>query len=213
MAADKWSAFCCSLLATLDAALPFKNGPAGEIILSELGKDGLKIHLAVAQRTKTAGALQPRLIAAINALLARGTELRVLHVEHLDARVIEINKLKIVELLDYKMTGIVKQVAARMLADAVQKHFERRPIVKIFPWMNFITEIDSSFVKRVEDGEPSLCEFIEGRFDESSGALWPRVNVRPRQSAGKRDVGFHAEVGGSPRSEMQLLDGPSLPGF
>src|SRR5579864_536504 len=81
---DERRAFSRSLFAALDAALPFKNGPAREIVLGKLGKYGGKVDLAVACGAKTAGALDPRLVSTIDALLAGGNELRIFYVKHLD---------------------------------------------------------------------------------------------------------------------------------
>jgi hypothetical protein len=210
MPLDKRRALSCPLFTALDAALPFENRPSGEIVLGEFREYRLKIHLPVAQRTKPAGAFGPRLVAAIDTLLARGTKLCVLYMEHLDAGVIKIYELEIVELLQQKMAGVVEQVAARVLPNAIQKHFERRSIVQVLARMNFKTEIDSGFVKGVEDRKPSLCKFIEGGFDQTGGALRPGIDIGPRQRAGKRHVGFQAEVRRSPRRTMQLLDGPGF---
>src|SRR5207344_3244562 len=117
------------------------------------------------ERTKTAGALQPRLIATVDALLASGTKFRVLHMKHLEARVVEIDELQVVELLQNKMAGIVEHVAAGMLANTIEKHFEGSAIMEIFSRMNFVAEIDAGFVKCIENGEPPLGKFVESGFD------------------------------------------------
>src|SRR5271154_1016808 len=53
----------------LQAVFPFVDRPSGEVVASELGKDRLEIDLAVAERPVAPGALEPTLVAAINALL------------------------------------------------------------------------------------------------------------------------------------------------
>src|SRR5208282_6200089 len=118
------------------------------------------VYLAVPRRTKPPGAVQPRLVSAINALLARSAKLRVLHVKHFNSRMVEIDKLQVVELLQHKMAGIVKQVAAGMLAHTFQEHFKRRAIVQILPRVNFKTKIDPGIVKRIKDRDPPFREFI-----------------------------------------------------
>src|SRR5258708_38994491 len=90
MACDEWSALGSALLGALDAAFPFEDRPTVEIILRELGKNAVEINLAVAGRTKTSGAVDPGLIAAVHTLTSSGIKLCVLHVKHLDPLVIKI---------------------------------------------------------------------------------------------------------------------------
>src|SRR3954464_1936639 len=44
---DEGRAFFRALLAILYAALPFKNGPSGKIVLRELGKNTCKVNLTI----------------------------------------------------------------------------------------------------------------------------------------------------------------------
>src|SRR5260370_11795428 len=146
---NKRRAFPRSLLAALQAALPLENRPSVEPVLRQLGKNAAKIYLAVAQRAEAPRALHPRLVSAINALAARWAELRVLHVKHFDSRVINVEKCEVIELLQNKVAGIEQNVAPFVSAHAVQKHIKSNAIVKIFPWMQFETHINTHPVKRV----------------------------------------------------------------
>src|SRR6202046_2861182 len=67
MALNKGRTFGRSLLRALDAAFPFQYGPAVESVLGELGKDTAEIHLSVAQRPKSASAIDPILKTAVDA--------------------------------------------------------------------------------------------------------------------------------------------------
>src|ERR1700689_180445 len=66
VARDEGGAFGRALFGALDAAFPFQDGPAGEIVLRQLGENCGEIDLAVAERAETAGAINPYLIAAVN---------------------------------------------------------------------------------------------------------------------------------------------------
>src|SRR6202008_3628240 len=99
--ADERSTFTGAFLRMLDAAFPFQDGPALEAVLRKLGEDRAEIDLAVAKRTEAPGAVDPRLEAAIDAGAAIGIELGILHVEHLDAVVIDVDVFQVVEGLQH----------------------------------------------------------------------------------------------------------------
>ena len=194
VARDEWGAFGGALFGAFDAAFPFEDGPTGEIVLRQLGKDGGEIDLAVAERTEAAGAIDPRLIAAVDALAAGGAELSVLDVKHLDALVIEVDVFEVVELLQNEMARVEEDVAARMIFHAVEEHFEAGAIVEIFAGVDFEAEVDADVVEFVEDRVPALGEFVEGGFDEAGGALRPGIHVGPGERAGEGDVRGEAEI-------------------
>ena len=165
MPGDERSAFGRALFGALDAAFPFKHGPAVKIVLRELRENAGEVDLAVARRAKASGAVHPGLIAAVYALASCGMKLRVFDVKHLDALVIKIEVLEIIELLQNEMTGIKKDVAARMIADAIEEHFERSSVVQIFARVNLETQVDARCVKRIQDWLPASGQFIERGFD------------------------------------------------
>src|ERR1700694_3555316 len=82
------SAFRGALLRALDAAFPFEDGPTVEIVLRELRENAREIYLAVAGGSKTPSTIDPRLIAAVDALPPSGIELCIFDVKHFDAFVI-----------------------------------------------------------------------------------------------------------------------------
>src|SRR5439155_1007876 len=82
--------FAGAVLRVLEAALPLEHRPAGIVVLRQLREDRLEVHLPVAQGTEPAGAIDPRLEAAIHALAAGRMELGILDVKHADAVVIEV---------------------------------------------------------------------------------------------------------------------------
>src|SRR6202521_6311742 len=108
MPLDKWSPFRTSLLAAFDATLPLQYRPSRKVILRQLGKNGAEINLPISRRTKPPGSIYPSLIAPVNALPACRTKLRILHVKHFDAIVIQIDELQIIKLLQHEMARITK---------------------------------------------------------------------------------------------------------
>ncbi len=54
--ANECSTFAGAIFGVLEAALPLQDGPAGEVVLRELGEDGAEVDLAVAERAEAAGA-------------------------------------------------------------------------------------------------------------------------------------------------------------
>src|SRR6266852_5412364 len=119
MPLDKRRPFRRSLLAALDATLPLQYRPSRKVILSQLGKVGPEIHLPVPRRPKPSGSTHPTLIAPVDALPARRTKLRILHEKHLDALVIQVDKLQIIKLLQHEMARVIKHVASRMIAHSL----------------------------------------------------------------------------------------------
>src|SRR5712691_4445107 len=115
MPLDKRRPFRRSLLAALDATLPLQYRPSRKLILRQLGKYGAEIHLPIPRRTKPPRSIRPSLIAPVDALPARRTKLRILHVKHLDALVIQVDKLQIIKLLQHEMARVIKYVASRVL--------------------------------------------------------------------------------------------------
>src|SRR5882762_6866943 len=143
MPLNKRRPFRRSLFAAFDAALPLQHRPSRKLILRQLGKYRIEIHLPISRRTKPAGPIYPGLIAPVNALAARRTKLRILHMKHLDAAVIQVDEFQVVELLQHKMARVIKYIAPSMIAHTLQEHFERDPIVQIFAGVDLEAQIHS----------------------------------------------------------------------
>src|SRR5665213_264833 len=106
----------------LEAAFPFEHGPGGVAVLRELREDGREIDLSIAERAEAPGSRDPGLVAGIDALPAGRIELGVLHVEGLDALVVDVDEIEIVELLQQEMRGGVVDGAALVGAELGEKH-------------------------------------------------------------------------------------------
>jgi len=83
--------FARAVLRMLQRTFPFNNRPTVKVIRRHLGKDSAKIDLTVPKRPEAASTLDPRLIAAVDALTPRRIELGVLDVEHADHVLIDVD--------------------------------------------------------------------------------------------------------------------------
>ena len=172
----------------LQAALPFIDRPAGEIISRELREDRLEIDLPVAERAVAAGALEPSLVAAVDALLGGRIELGVLDVKHLDAFVIDVDEAEIVHALFDEVAGVVVDVAALVAADRLQEHVERVAVENVLGGMNLEAEIDAVFVENVENRLPPARLFGETFLDQAGGPLRIGIEIGPGERAGEGHV-------------------------
>ena len=99
MAAYKITPLTRPGLRVFQATLPFQHRPAREIILCELAEDRFEIDLPVPQGTETPGTIEPRLVTAIGTATATGVVLSVLDVKRFNAGMVNIDKSKIIHLL------------------------------------------------------------------------------------------------------------------
>src|SRR5579859_1741026 len=194
MTRNEWRTLGRALLAALDAALPFEHGPAVKSVLRQFRKDRFEVDLAVARGTESSCTVRPRLISTINTLPPRRTELRILHMKHFYAIVIEVDEFQIIKLLQNKMARIEQNVASFMILHALQEHFKTNSIVQILTGMNFITKIHSRSVKRIQNRHPSRRKIIERSLDKPWRALRPWIHIRPSQRARKRHMGLHSQI-------------------
>ena len=164
---DERRAFASAVLGMLQAAFPFEHGPGIVIVLGELGEDRAEIDLSVAERAEPAGAVDPALIAAIDADAAGRIELRILHVERLDALVVEIDEGEIVELLQQEMARIVVDARARDGRRPRRRSARSGAVVKILAGMDFVADVAARLVECVEDRPPATAEFLESGLDQT----------------------------------------------
>ena len=148
-------------------------------MLGKLGEDAGKIHLAITQGPEPARAVDPALIAGIDALAAVRIELGILHVIGADALVIDVDERQIVELLQQEVRRIVVDLAARVAAERLQEHLEGGAVEDVLAGMDFIADINTVFVIDIEDRFPACRQFLEGFLDQPGG-----VRVRSLLCAG-----------------------------
>src|SRR5471032_1940596 len=164
MLADSLRALPRAILRMLQRALPFKHSPAGKIVLGHLREDRPEVDLPVAQRPETSRAIHPPRITAIYPLAPVRTKLRVLHMESLDAFVINIDELKVVQLLQQKMTGIEQDVRTRMIVHGSKKTIERNAVMQIFPRMQFIANVHTCLIEGIQQRTPAPRQLLERSF-------------------------------------------------
>ena len=127
----------------------------------------------------------PALVAGIDALPAGRVELGVLHVEGLDALVVDVDEVEIVELLQQEMRRIVVDVAARVPADRVEEHLEGGAVENVLARMDLVADVDAGVVIGVEDRLPALAELGEGFLDQAGRPLRPRIEIGEGERAGE----------------------------
>src|SRR5690606_24541235 len=114
VALDELRTFAGAIFGMLDGAFPFEHGPAVKIIGGEFCEDGREVDLSIADRAEAPCPVDPGLEATIDALAAGGVELGILDVEGLDAILVDVDVIEIVELLQNEVARIVEQVGARV---------------------------------------------------------------------------------------------------
>src|ERR1700678_321922 len=151
MPRNKWRAFARAMLRAFYAALPLHHCPAFVPILRQLRENSTEIHLAITQRSESSRAIHPRLKTSVHSLSRGGIKFRIFHVEHFYSRVIQIDVLQVIQLLQHEVAWVIKKIAARMPLEPIQKHFEGRTIVNVFAGMNFETCIYIVLVEHIEN--------------------------------------------------------------
>ncbi len=128
--------------------------------------------------------------------------------KHADAFAVDVEEGEVIELLEYEVTGVVEDVAARMVADALQKHLEGDTVVQVFAGVELEAEVDALLVVKIEDGLPAARELGECGIDEAGGTLRPGIEIGPRECAGEGADFGEAETARGPRGKLELRDGP-----
>src|SRR5471030_264754 len=183
-----------AILRMLQRALPFEHSPARKIILGHLRKDRPEVDLSVTQRPEAPRAIHPPRITAIYPLPAVRTKLRVLHMESLDAVVINIDELKVVQLLQQKMTRIEQDVRSRMSVHSGKKTIERHTIVQILARMQLVANIHTGLIEGIQQRPPAPRQFFKRGRNKTLRALRPRIQIRPCQRPRKRHVRAQAQA-------------------
>jgi len=213
VALDERRALGRALLGMLEGAFPLEHRPAVVVVLGELGEDRAEIDVPVAQRAKAPRALDPALEARVDALAPVRVELGVLDVEGVDALVVDVDEVEVVELLQHEVRGVVIDAAARVAADALEQHLERRAVHDVLIRMQLEADVDAGVVVGVEDRLPAPGELVERGLDQSGRARRPGVHVGPRQPSRERHAGLQAEILRGLRGSQQLLHRPALAGL
>src|SRR4051812_5048942 len=93
----------------------------------------------------------------------------------------------------------------------IKKNFVADAIVQILSRMYFVTQVDSTFIKYIQNGHPPISQFRETRFCKSGGPLRPWINCVPEQCPAKCSVCIESKILGGFCSPLQLLHCPLRP--
>ena len=88
--------------------------------------------------------------------------------------VIDINKRKVIQLLQNKVAGIVQNLDARMIAGSFQKALKSSAVVQVFAGVDFVADVYPIFIKHIQNGLPPVGQFLKSHFNESGGAFGAR---------------------------------------
>ena len=125
---------------------------------------------------------------------------------------IDVDELQVVELLQQKVAGIVKNVAARVVVHALQEHFVGDAVVQVLARVDLVADVDTGLVEGIQDRCPAARQFVEGGLHQAGRPLRPGVDERPGQAAGKGDVGLEPQIARRLGGKLQLVDRPLLAG-
>ena len=128
--------------------------------------------------------------------------------ERFDEFVIVIDVFYIIELLQHKVTGVVKNIGSFVISSSFQKALKGHPIVKVFPWVDFITDINTILIEGVEYRQPSVGQFFKSHFHETLGTLRPGMPSVPQQSTGESGMGGQPKSVACFRSFFKGFNGP-----
>ena len=167
----------------MQRVFPFQHRPPLVPVLREFREDAVKVDLPAPSGAKAAGPLHPVLVAAIHAGASVRAELGILDVESADARVIQVQELEIVELLQEKMTGIVKDSGAPVLPDCLQEALPGRAVVQVFAGVQLVTQVYVVVLKHIENRQPATAQLRKGLLNQAGRALRPRIVKRPGKRA------------------------------
>src|SRR5258708_212938 len=103
--------------------------------------------------------------------------------KHFYEIVIIVDVLKVIELLQNEVAGIIQNVTAFMLFGCFPESFKCYAIVQILARMNFIAKIHAILVKCIKDRHRSLRKLLETILNETCRALWPGINCLPHECA------------------------------
>src|SRR5258706_2856105 len=169
--ADEPRTFRRPLLRMLEAAFPLEHRPAFVAVLRHLREDRLEVDLPVAERAEAPGAVHPRLVARVHALAAVRAELGVLDMQRLDARVVDVDELEVVELLQHEVRWVVVDAAARVVVDTLEEHLEGRAVEQVLARMQLEADVAAGGFERIEDRAPALRQLVERGFDQAGRPL------------------------------------------
>ena len=80
---------------------------------------------------------------------------------------VDIDEAEIVHVLQQKMAGIVKNIAARMIVRERKEALECRAVVQILRRMQLEAKVDAGRVERIEHRPPAARQFAKAFVDQT----------------------------------------------
>ena len=152
---DEGRALARALLGMLQAALPFQHRPAVDSRTAPSWRRCRRNRSGRRPANGSARRARPRAGSRNRRPGGRRAELGVLHVEGLDALVVDVDERQIVELLQQEVRRVVVDVAARMAVDRVEEHLEGGAVEQVLAGMDLVADVDAGLVEGVEDRPPA----------------------------------------------------------
>src|ERR1700680_430746 len=177
--ANKFGPLARALHRILDAAFPFKHGPARETMLRQLREDALEVDLSIAYTAEAPGAIFPVLIATIDPRPGRGMILGILDVESANMVFIAVQVADVVQALQDEVGGVVQDMHARVIAGCRQEAFEGDAVMQVFTWMNLVGQVDTVFFRLIEQGQPAFRQLLKAQFYQARWTLRPGIDGMP----------------------------------
>ncbi len=131
--------------------------------------------------------------------------------EALDALVVDVDVIEIVEALQHEVARIIEDVGARMVVHPLEEHLEGDAVVQILAGMDLVGSIDALLIEMVEDRTPATRQLVEGLFHQPRRTLRPGIDIGPGQRAGEGRMAINAEAAAGSGGILDLLHGPFLP--
>jgi hypothetical protein len=149
--ADEFCAASRSIFRVLDAIFPLENSPSWVITLGEFAEDRTEVHLSVAKRAEASGTFRPTLVASVRSASAIRAELGILRMECADERMVYVDELEIVEMLQHEVARVIKNASTRVLPGSFKEVLKRHPVVEIFTRVEFEANIDPSVIEGIQN--------------------------------------------------------------
>ena len=120
--------------------------------------------------------------------------LGILDVKSFDMVFIDIQVADVVQALQHEVRGVVQEMHARVIPCGLEKAFKGDAVMQVFARVNFIGQVDTVFIRFVEQGLPAFRQFLKTQFDQARGTLRPGVHRRPQQCARKGGHDVQSQV-------------------
>ena len=192
--ADEGRAFARAVLGMLQAAFPFQHRPAVVAVLARAWRRCRRNRPGRRRASGSARRDSPRTGSRHRRPAPVRIELRVLDVEHLDALVIDVDVARDSRAAAARSGWDRRDVAARMVADALEEHLEGHAVVQILARMDLVADVDARRRRRRRGSASSASPARRRRLDQAGRTLRPGIEIGPGERAGEGHMAVEAEI-------------------